>query len=118
MLGAMFGRKRAPNEGAEWVKNAEHAACAVPDCFRDDPSVVHVFLNGGRTFFGVERMKPAQFSYGFGEVARVNACVERMPPRLGDADVGITSEQWFKCATALCAWLASVCFRLAAKLSV
>ena len=85
---------------AGWVAQAEHAATCVPDCFRADPCAVQVFLNGGRTFWGVEGMKAASFPYGQGGVAEMNACVAEMPPRLGDPDVGITPQRGAKCVHA------------------
>ena len=82
---------RAP---AGWAAQAERCASSVPACFRDDPAVVHVFLNGARTFWGVEKLKPETLKWGETGETQVNACVERLPPRLTDDDVGITQEQW------------------------
>ena len=82
---------RAP---AGWAAQAERCASSVPACFRDDPSVVHVFLNGARTFWGVEKLKPETLKWGETGETVVNACVERLPPRLSDDDVGVTQEQW------------------------
>jgi hypothetical protein len=86
------------NAGAPWVAQAERCASAVPECFRDDPCAINIYLNGGRTFWGVEKMRKATFTYGEAGAAEVNACTERMPPRLSDEDVGVTPEQWEKCA--------------------
>jgi hypothetical protein len=91
------------NAGAAWVSQAERCASAVPECFREDPSAINIYLNGGRTFWGVEKMRKAVFTYGDGGEAVVNACTERMPPRLSDEDVGVQPAAWAKCVACVSA---------------
>ncbi len=82
---------------AGWVAGADHAATACPECFQDDPSVVRIFMNGARTFGGVEPMRMATLPWGAaGSEAKVNEWVGRLPPRLSDEDVAIAPEQWAK----------------------
>ena len=80
------------------AKQAEHCARATPECFEDDPGVIRIFLNGKRTFGGVEKLHPATLVWGDKVQQPINACVDAIPPRLTDEDIGITQEQWAGCA--------------------
>ena len=85
---------------ASWLaKQAEHCARATPECFEDDPGVIRIFLNGKRTVFGgVEKLRPEVLVWGNNVQQPVNDCLDTVPPRLTDADVGVTQEQWARCA--------------------
>jgi hypothetical protein len=76
------------------VSNAEHCARATPECFEDNPSAIYVFMNGSRSFGGCVKLSPATLTWGDGVQQPVNACVDAIPPRLTDEDIGITQEQW------------------------
>ena len=76
------------------VSQAEHCARATPECFEENPSAIHIFMNGSRSFSGVTKLSKATLTWGDNVQQPVNACVETIPPRLTDEDIGITPEQW------------------------
>ena len=76
------------------VAQAEHCARATPECFEEDPSVIRIFMNGSRSFTGVKKLSKATLTWGYNVAQTVNQCVEVIPPRLTDPDIGITPEQW------------------------
>ena len=82
---------------SQWVAQAEHCARATPECFEEDPSTIRVFMNGSRSFAGTVRLSKATLTWGDNVKQPVNACVETIPPRLTDPDIGMTQEQWARC---------------------
>ena len=77
-----------------WLVSNAGCARATPECFEDDPSAIYVFMNGSRSFGGCVKLSPATLTWGDGVQQPVNACVDAIPPRLTDEDIGITQEQW------------------------